>query len=324
MQESFKHFLISVSQPGCFIFAGMKACGLLSLFLFVTSMAVGQYIPKFDVQGHRGARGLKPENTIPAFLTALNYGVTTVEMDLAVTKDKQLVLSHEPWMSSDICLDADGNSIAEKDEKKFNIYEMTYDEVRKFDCGSMGNSKFPEQEKMRISKPLLKDVIVAIEDHIKSYTRYEVDYNIEIKSSPGGDNKFHPSPEEFSDLVYNLLDEYLPMERVVIQSFDFRVLKYWHKKYPAVRLAALVENTRSIDSNLRALGFNPSVYSPHYKLLTKQKVNYLHNKKIRVIPWTVNEDSDMLSMKAMGVDGFITDYPDRPGKYKMTLELKTK
>lgn len=302
----------------------MKACRLLSFLFFVTSMTMGQYIPKFDVQGHRGARGLKPENTIPAFLTALDYGVTTVEMDLAVTKDKQLVLSHEPWMSSEICFDGDGNSFTEKDEKKFNIYQMTYGEVTKYDCGSKVNSKFPEQEKIAVCKPLLKDVIVAIEDHIKSSTRYEVDYNIEIKSSAEGDNKFHPSPEEFSDLVYNLLDEYLPMERVVIQSFDFRVLKYWHKKYPTVRLAALVENTRSVDSNLRALGFNPSVYSPYYKLLTKQKVNYLHNKKIRVIPWTVNEDSDMLSMKAMGVDGFITDYPDRPGKYKMTLELKTK
>ncbi|HEX5169464.1 MAG TPA: glycerophosphodiester phosphodiesterase family protein [Cyclobacteriaceae bacterium] len=302
----------------------MKLCAFTSLLVSVTYMVAGQYIPRFDVQGHRGARGLKPENTIPAFITALDMGVTTVEMDLAVTKDHQLVLSHEPWMSSDICLDRDGKPVEEKDEKKYNIYQMTFSEVMQFDCGSKGNPKFPEQEKLALSKPLLQDVIVAIEDHIKSITRYEVDYSIEIKSSPEGDNEFHPGPEEFSDLVYNLLDEYLPMERVVIQSFDFRVLKYWHKKYPAVRLAALVENTRSIDSNLRALGFNPSIYSPNYKLLNKQKVLALHKKKIRVIPWTVNEDSDMLSVKAMGVDGFITDYPDRPAKYKMTLGLGSK
>jgi glycerophosphoryl diester phosphodiesterase len=111
------------------------------------------------------------------------------------------------------------------------------------------------------------------------------------------------------------------MERVVIQSFDFRVLKYWHKTHPEVRLAALVENLKSIDANLAELGFNPSIYSPHYKLLNKEKVNFLHKKKIRVIPWTVNEEADMLSLKGMGVDGFITDYPDRARKYKMTLNI---
>jgi glycerophosphoryl diester phosphodiesterase len=175
---------------------------------------------------------------------------------------------------------------------------------------------------METTKPLLSDVIAAVEYHIKSYASYEVDYNIEIKSSPAGDKKSHPPVEEFSDLVYKLLDEYLPLERVVIQSFDFRVLRYWHKKYPHVRLSALVENTKSIESNLDALGFKPHVYSPYFKLLSRDKVQYLHAQRIRVIPWTVNEVSDMLSLKGMGVDGFITDYPDRARKYKMTLNIQ--
>lgn len=293
---------------------------LLSVMVIGTAQA--QYIPRFDVQGHRGARGLKPENTIPAFLAALDSGVTTLEMDVVITKDKKVILSHEPWMSASICLDPDGNSFTEKDEKKYNIYQMAYADVQKFDCGSKENEKFPQQEKLAVSKPLLEDVIIAVESYIKNYTIYEVDYNIEIKSSPEGDNKFHPSVKEYSDLVYTLLDEYLPMERVVIQSFDFRVLKYWHEKYPEVRLAALVENLKSIDSNLRALGFKPSIYSPYYKLLNKEKVEYLHRQKIRVIPWTVNEVSEMLSFKGMGVDGFITDYPDRARKYKLTLNIQ--
>jgi glycerophosphoryl diester phosphodiesterase len=299
----------------------------MRFFFLFTSIVMStvlhaQYIPKFDVQGHRGARGLKPENTIPAFLSALDTGVTTLEMDVVITKDKQVILSHEPWMSASICLDPAGNSFTAKEEKKYNIYQMTYAEVQKFDCGSKGNERFPGQEKMPVSKPLLQDVIIAVENYIKNYTIYQVDYNIEIKSSPEGDNKFHPRVEEYSDLVYNLLDEYLPMERVVIQSFDFRVLKYWHQKYPEVRLAALVENLKSIDSNLKALGFKPSIYSPYYKLLNKEKVEYLHRQKIRVIPWTVNEISEMLSFKGMGVDGFITDYPDRAKKYKMTLNIQ--
>jgi glycerophosphoryl diester phosphodiesterase len=294
----------------------------LFTFIVMSTVLHAQYIPKFDVQGHRGARGLKPENTIPSFLSALDTGVTTLEMDVVITKDKQVILSHEPWMSASICLDPAGNSFTAKDEKKYNIYQMTYAEIQKFDCGSKGNERFPGQEKMPVSKPLLQDVIIAVENYIKNYTIYQVDYNVEIKSSPEGDNKFHPRVEEYSDLVYKLLDEYLPMERVVIQSFDFRVLKYWHQKYPEVRLAALVENLRSIDSNLKALGFKPSIYSPHYKLLNREKVEYLHRQKIRVIPWTVNEISEMLSFKGMGVDGFITDYPDRAKKYKMTLNIQ--
>jgi glycerophosphoryl diester phosphodiesterase len=288
---------------------------------FITTSLFAQYIPRFDVQGHRGARGLKPENTIPGFITALDSGVTTLEMDVVITADNQVILSHEPWMSSSFCFDSTGREISEKDEKKFNIYKMTYDQVVKFDCGSKGNSKFPQQTKMRLSKPLLSDVIVAVEDHIRSFTRYEVDYNIEIKSTPEGDNKHHPPVEVFSDLVYELIDQYLPLERIVIQSFDFRVLRYWHTKYPHVRLAALVENVKSIDANLRDLGFNPSIYSPHYKLINREKVRYLKGKKIRVIPWTVNEEKEMLLLRGMGVDGFITDYPDRARKYKMTLNM---
>jgi glycerophosphoryl diester phosphodiesterase len=294
----------------------------LTSLLALASSATAQYIPKFDVQGHRGARGLKPENTIPAFLLAIDSGVTTIELDVVITKDKKVVVSHEPWISAAICLTPSGSPLQPKDEKKFNIYQLTYDEVKEFDCGSLGNKNFPQQEKIPISKPLLSEVIAAVENHIKSYASYEVDYNIEIKSSPEGDKKFHPSVEEFSDLVYELVDEYLPLERIVIQSFDFRALKYWHSKYPHIRLAALVENTKSIDSNLAALGFKPSVYSPYFKLLSKEKVLHLHRQKIRVIPWTVNEVSDMLSLKGMGVDGFITDYPNRAKKYKMTLNIQ--
>ena len=122
-----------------------------------------------------------PENSIPAFVVALDSGVTTIEMDLAITKDKQVIVSHEAWMNSDFCLDPNGKEIRARDEKKFNIYLMNYDQVKQWDCGSKGNSKFPEQQKIKVSKPLLSEVIVAVENHIKNFTRYEVDYNIEIK-----------------------------------------------------------------------------------------------------------------------------------------------
>ena len=317
----------------------MRIIFLPFILLMTLTLSAQVYIPKFDIQGHRGARGLRPENTIPAFLMALDSGVTTIELDIAITKDKQVVVSHEPWMSAEICLDPNGNVISKKDERKHNIYQMTYDQVKLFDCGSKGNERFPEQEKMKIYKPLLTEVIIAVENHIKNFSIYEVDYNIEIKSMPEGDKKFHPTPEEYSELVFSLVDQYIPLERLVIQSFDFRVLKYWHEKHPEVRLAALVENKKSVDQNLNDLGFIPSIYSPDFKLLTNESVEYIHTKtvliqegsdkksskvvtKLRVIPWTVNEIDDMLVLKGMGVDGFITDYPDRAAKFRLTLNIK--
>ena len=290
----------------------MKGWIYFIFLLFLANKAMAQiYIPTFDLQGHRGARGLRPENTIPAFIAALDSGVTTVELDLAVSRDKQIVVSHDPWMSATFCLNPDGSEISPKEEKSLRIYEMDYDQVSLFDCGSKGNEDFPEQVRMKVAKPLLKDVLIAVEHHIKSYLLYEVDYNIEIKTTPAGDNTLHPTPEVFSDLVYNLVDQYIPLNRLVIQSFDMRVLKYWHKKYPGIRLSLLIENTRSVDANLRTLGFTPNIYSPNFKLLTKQKVDYIKSLKMRVIPWTVDEIDDMNRMLEWKVDGFITDYPNR-------------
>lgn len=320
-------------------FCQMRILFCYLLFLTTIQSHSQTLIPNFDVQGHRGARGLQPENTIPAFITALDFGVKTVEMDLAITKDKQVIVSHEPWMAAEFCLNPEGKTFTAKEELKYNIYQMLYEDVRKWDCGTKPHERFLEQQKFKVSKPLLSEVIVAIENHIKSYTKYEVDYNIEIKSEPDGDTKFHPTPEVFSDLVYQLIDQYLPLNRVVIQSFDFRVLKYWHEKYPEVRLAALIENTKSINENFDNLGFIPSVYSPDFKLLSKEIVKQLHDKefiltekqkaeklksKLRVIPWTVNEEKDMLVAKGMGVDGFITDYPNRAAKFKWTLMISQK
>jgi len=307
----------------------------LLTFFYMNTLLAQNFIPKFDVQGHRGARGLMPENTIPAFLLALDSGVTTLEMDLAITKDRQVIVSHEAWMSAAYCLDPSGNPIKERDERKFNIYQMNYEQVKLWDCGSNGNEKFPEQRKMKVSKPLLADVIVAAENHIKNFTKYEVDYNIEVKSAPSGDLKFHPKPEEFSDLAFKLIDQYLPWNRVAIQSFDLRVLKYWHQKYPEVRLALLIENLKSIKENLDELGFVPDIYSPEYRLLDQNEVNFLHtfnpshptkpekkNGRLRVIPWTVNDEKEMTELKEMGVDGIITDYPDIARKLKLTHKSK--
>ncbi|MEJ2005138.1 MAG: glycerophosphodiester phosphodiesterase family protein [Cyclobacteriaceae bacterium] len=274
----------------------------------------------FDLQGHRGARGMYPENSIPAFIYAIDQGVTTLELDVVISADGKVVVSHEPWMNPEICLAPDGSEL-DKDGSAYNIYVMTYAEISRYDCGSMGNRRFPEQNRVTTNKPLLSDMISTVERYMKGNTGYEFDYNIEIKSSESGDGVFHPAPAEFSELVHDVIDQYLPWDRVVIQSFDFRVLQYWNKTYPDVRLAALVENVRSIETNLGSLGFTPHIYSPNYMLLNKKKIEELHERGIKVIPWTVNDTDKMIELKKWGVDGLITDYPNKAREVGLTLQF---
>jgi len=278
--------------------------------LLITSSTHAQYIPKFDVQGYRGS-GLKIENTIYNFLTALDSGVTTLKMDVVITKDKRVVLSSEPTIALQNCMKDDSSFIAKKYGKSgFNIYQMKYAEIQLLTCDGVA-----------LGKPLLEDLIVAVENHIKGYTAYEVDYAIELKSSRNTEGKFHPEPEAYSDLVYQLIDQYLPLDRIVIQSADFRVLKYWHKRYPEVRLGVIISNSKSVSANLRELGFTPSVYSINYKLLKQSQIQELHNKKIRVIPWTVNELGDMKKLKDWNTDGFVTAYPQRASSLGFGLKF---
>ncbi len=279
-----------------------------------TNTAKEQVTFEFDLQGHRGARGLAPENSLPAFKKALELGVNTLELDVVVTKDKQLLVSHEPWMNPEICLDAKGDSIPKTKARQLNIYQMDYEETQGFDCGSMGNPNFLEQEKYKVTKPLLKEVIAYAEDY-GVQSQQQVNYNIEIKSLPRGDGIYHPEPAEFSELLMKLLKEKLPQERVVVQSFDFRVLHYLHQNYPDQRLAALVYEDDAT-TNLEKLGFSPAIYSPYHKLVSEDMVKSLHEKNIAVIPWTVNDTLAMKDLLLMGVDGLITDYPNLALRFK--------
>lgn len=264
----------------------------------------------FDWQGHRGARGLLPENSLPAFTSALTLGVKTLEMDVVISGDSQVVVSHEPWFSSAICLTPEGKPISPDERDAYNIFNLTYEEIRLFDCGSVGNEQFPEQEKMPVRKPLLTDVFRLAEKYCRDEMRNEIHYNIEIKSNPEWDGIFQPDYKTFSDLVFRTIDAYIPWERVTIQSFDFRVLRYFHEQYPFIRLSALEEKEQDPEKVMESLGFFPEVFSPYYKHLKEKKVDWLHEKGIKVVPWTVNDQEEMMELIEMGVDGIITDYPN--------------
>lgn len=266
----------------------------------------------FDIQGHRGCRGLMPENTIPAMIRAIQLGVTTLEMDVVITADNQVILSHEPFMSWEISTTPDGTLFTYSEEKKYNIYKMNYAEVQKWDVGSRPNPRFLRQEKMRVFKPLLADVIDSVESYIKLHNLPPVQYNIETKCQPSTDNIFHPEPLHFTNLMMQVILDKKIVEKVIIQSFDMRTLKIMHEKYPTVRTALLIEgySKKTLEENCKSLGFIPTIYSPEQNLVNAEMVADCQKKGMKLIPWTVNDKVNIDKLKNLGVDGIITDYPD--------------
>ena len=269
-------------------------------------------LPAFDKEGHRGCRGLMPENTIPAMLYALDLGVTTLEMDIVYTKDGQALLSHEPFFNQEISTKSDGNGIVDKEEQNYNIFQMSYDEVKKFDVGLKPHPRFPLQQKMKVAKPLLASLIDSVEAHVAKSKRQLPFYNIETKTKPETDNTYHPAPAEFVNMLMKTILEKGIAERVIIQSFDFRTLKYLHEKYPHIKTAMLIEedDKRNLQEQLTALGFSPTIYSPAFSLVNEKLINNCHQQHLQVIPWTVNDKVKIAELKKMGVDGIITDYPN--------------
>jgi glycerophosphoryl diester phosphodiesterase len=267
---------------------------------------------QLDKQGHRGCRGLYPENTIPGFLKAIDLGVTTLEMDLVITKDKKVILSHEPFFNHEITTLPNGEYVSESNERELNIYEMVYSEVKKYDVGQKAHPRFLQQQKIKANKPLLTEVIDSVEMHAKTNNKQPLFYNIETKIQPQTDNVYHPEPQEFVDLMMAVILEKKIQNRVIVQSFDSRSLQYLHQKYPSIKTALLVEafDKKSFEKQIEDLGFTPTIYSPAQELVDLNLVQECRSKKIKLIPWTVNDLETIRRFVALGVDGIITDYPN--------------
>lgn len=303
----------------------MKQIGQLMLLLFLAagctsspstdmdeSTNTGRRIAKFDWQGHRGARGLLPENTIPAFLKALEFNqITTLELDVVISKDNKVVVSHEPWMSSEICLTPEGVPVEKMEEESLVIYQMDYETIKGYNCGSRGNRRFPDQQPMATYKPLLSEMIQAVEAHCTSNQLKLPGYNIEIKSQPAWDGEKTPEPATFASLVIDVVKAAGIQDRVCIQSFDPRSLEVVNQIDSSLTTAFLVENTQELATNLRKLSFQPDIYSPYYVMVSAELISNAHERGIKVIPWTVNDTEKMQSLIELGVDGIITDYPNR-------------
>lgn len=232
-------------------------------------------------------------------------------MDAVISQDHRVLLSHEPFLSHEICRTVEGKEIREAEEQTHNLYQMPYETIRQCDCGTKRHPRFPSQEKRAAYKPLLSEVIDAAEMHTRQKGMPAINYNIETKCTPEGDGVFHPAPAEFVKLLMTVLVEKKVLDRVTIQSFDVRTLQIVREKYPAVRLALLVENTDSPEENIRRLGFVPPIYSPDFTLLDSHLIDYARQHTMQLLPWTVNEVADIRRVLALGVEGIISDYPDR-------------
>lgn len=253
-----------------------------------------------------------PENTIPAMIEALRLGVTTLELDVVISADGQVVVSHDAYMNSIFTLDPQENPFTAAEEANYLLYQMDYATIRQFDVGLKGNTAFPGQQKMAVSKPLLSELIDAAETYTLAHGLSPVRYNIETKSTEGYDGIWQPAPAQFVDAVMGVVRAKGIAERVTIQSFDRRTLQALRAAHPDITSSLLVSNSNpaSLEENLNALGFTPHIYSPDYRLMTPELVAQCRARGMKVLPWTVNSLEVMARMIELGADGLISDYPN--------------
>ncbi|RYE22873.1 MAG: glycerophosphodiester phosphodiesterase [Sphingobacteriaceae bacterium] len=266
--------------------------------------------PVFDIEAHRGGRGLMPENTIPAMHNAIDIGVTTLEMDTHITADGKVVVAHDDTFNPLFALTPDGKNILKENATRYALYKMKYADIALFDVGSKPYNKFPEQKRMKVAVPLLADLIDSTQDYTKAKGKPQMFYNIETKCSAKDDGIYNPNPETFVKLLMAVIIKKKLLPYVIIQSFDIRTIQIIHKKYPHVRTSYLVDNKQTFTANLATLGFTPFIYSPAYKLVTAEMIQQCHKKGIKIIPWTVNTKEEIAGLKTLGVDGIISDYPN--------------
>lgn len=262
------------------------------------------------IQGHRGARGLLPENTIESCIEAVKCGVHGLEIDVVVSKDGQLVVSHEPWMSPLFCSFPNGKPV---DTEGVFLYQMNYTDIQLFDCGQRGHPVFTTQKPIKTYKPTLHDLVTAVEDFCKNENKPIPFFNIEVKSHPTWYRKYVPAPSTFVQILQKetiILQNERYLSNFYISSFDPLFLKVLKNRMPRCTMAFLTENHLSLEMNLKRLGFKPQMYSPYYRFLTPKTLQNAHKMGVKIVTWTVNDKHVAQKLIMMGVDGLITDYPN--------------
>ena len=266
-----------------------------------------------EVHGHRGCRGLLPENTLPAFLHALALGVDVLELDVVISADQQVVVSHEPWLAARLGRGPAGERLSAQHEQDYNLYRMPYATIRQCVVGEWPHPSFPGQQPHASYRPLLRELLATIEAAGQRLGRAPVGYSIELKSTPAGDEIFHPVPARFVELVLAEVHAAAVQARTTLLSFDARILQAARQQAPAQALCLLNEEPASVTALFGQLGFVPEFFGSDYQLLSPALIQELSSTypQLRLVPWTVNELPDLQQALAWGVFGITTDYPDR-------------
>lgn len=304
----------------------------------------------FDLEAHRGGRDVRPENTLYSYAYAIELGATSIECDMQLTKDGQIVMSHNPILNSDITRDENGNYI---ENNKYDIRLMTVDELKKFDVGVMdpncgeyydlhGKTQFTYDAKI----PTLEELMQLIQ----SYGDKNIVLNIETKSYPdpaSAGYKNNADPKKFVEIFNNIVKKYDMEDRVVLQSFDWQTLIEMKKLNPNISTSALWQEQPSWGRDSESLrryekkksswlggldikdyqgnpvkaahAIGADIISPYYTEISKQDVDEAHSLGMKVVPWTVNNEKDMNMLLDMGIDGIISD---KPWLLKQVLEKR--
>ena len=261
------------------------------------------------VIGHRGSRGLKPENTIPAFLKAIKLGARGLEMDLYITRDEKVVVTHDATISADLCLTPEGDHLDKEKSKRLRIYDLNLKDIKPFDCGSEPNPDFPEQQNTEAHIPMLREVVEAIErvePHGKS-----IHYYLEFKSAPSTDHINHPEPAVFAKKVVETLFSSNIQHQSLLMTFDKRCLREVRKIAPEIKIGLSIAEKDGLEKGIEELGFFPDAILPLYKEVNDALMSFVKEKDLEIFPWTVNEAEEIKQVLAYDINGLITDYPDR-------------
>jgi glycerophosphoryl diester phosphodiesterase len=257
-------------------------------------------IMPFEIQAHRGARAYYPENTIPAFCKAADLGCCVIELDLIVSKDRRIIVSHDPWLPS-----RSGDALA-----RSYLYSMPYDEIARSECG-IPSQEFPGQQRIVACRPTLSAVFDEVEKHLCRIGRPGgMVYNLEVKSWRELDGVAHPDPATYAALVIGEIRDSGLESRIRLQSFDGRMVAASHRLMPEISHGLLVEDPSVFGTIPGCPGFVPEYVNPHFSLVDRTLVEKLHGLGSKVVVWTVNLPEEMIRMKRLGVDGLITDHPE--------------
>jgi glycerophosphoryl diester phosphodiesterase len=265
------------------------------LVLVLLALPLGAQSKKILVEGHRGARWVLPENTLPAFHHAIEVGADVLELDLAVTKDNVLVISHDLEIKPATCKGPEGMTRV--------IRQLTVEEIKKFDCGWAPNKDFPAQQALPGTRMPTLDEALGELAPMGSFH-----FNIETKSNPARP-ELTPDPEEFAKLVLEQIRKHKIENRVVVQSFDFRTLHALKKLAPEIPRAALWATKGETFLEVAKRAGDVPVLSPHLSLVTPENVKQAHAAGLKVVPWTANQPEEWQKLIDADVDAIITDNP---------------